>query len=136
MVTDAAGVPLAATLTGANAHDVTQLLPVVDAIRPVRGRPGHPQCRPARLYGDRAYDSRGHRAALRARQIRPFLAKRGVAHGSGLGRFRWVVERTFGWLHQFRRLRVRFDRRADIHEALLRLGCALICWRINRGSLC
>jgi uncharacterized protein YhbP (UPF0306 family) len=46
-----------------------------------------------------------------------------------LGRHRWVVERTFTWLHQFRRLLVRFDRRADMHEAFLRLGCCLICWR-------
>jgi hypothetical protein len=36
------------------------------------------------------------------------------------------VERTFAWLSQFRRLRVRYDKRADIHEAFLSLGCALI----------
>lgn len=40
-------------------------------------------------------------------------------HGSGLGRWRWVVARTFAWLHEFRRLRVRSDKRADIHEAFL-----------------
>jgi hypothetical protein len=51
------------------------------------------------------------------------------AHGSGLGRWRWVAERTFAWLNQFRRLRVRYDKRADIHEAFLSLGCALICWQ-------
>ena len=50
-------------------------------------------------------------------------------HGSGLGRWRWVVERTFAWLNQFRRLRVRYEKRADIHEAFLSLGCALICWQ-------
>jgi len=49
-----------------------------------------------------------------------------------LGRWRWVVERTFAWLNQFRRVRVRYDKRADIHEAFLSLGCALICWQ----SLC
>ncbi|MEU6395282.1 transposase, partial [Streptomyces sp. NPDC046939] len=40
----------------------------------------------------------------------------------------WVVERTFAWLHGFRRLRVRWERRADIHEAFLlplRHRCAL-----------
>ena len=37
------------------------------------------------------------------------------------------MERTFAWLSQFRRLRVRYDKRADIHEAFLSLGCALIC---------
>jgi hypothetical protein len=39
-----------------------------------------------------------------------------------------VVERTFAWLNQFRHLRVRYDKRADIREAFLSLGCALICW--------
>ncbi len=51
---------------------------------------------------------------------------------SGLGRWRWVVERSFAWLNQFRRLRVRYEKRADIHEAFLFLGCALICWRFLR----
>jgi transposase len=55
-------------------------------------------------------------------------------HGSGLGRWRWVVERTFAWLNQFRRLRVRYDKRADIHEAFLSLGCALICWQSLRKT--
>ena len=41
----------------------------------------------------------------------------------GLGRYRWVVERTFAWLRQFERPLVRYDRRADIHEALLAVGC-------------
>jgi transposase len=56
------------------------------------------------------------------------LARRGTPHGSGLGVYRWVVERTLAWLHQFRRLRTRYDRRADIHEGFLALGCSLICW--------
>ena len=59
---------------------------------------------------------------------------RRTAHGSGLGRWRWVVERTFAWLNQFRRLRVRYDKRADIHEAFLSLGCALICWQSLRKT--
>jgi len=61
-----------------------------------------------------------------------FLRSRNTEHGSGLGRWRWVVERTFAWLNQFRRLRVRYEKRADIHEAFLSLGCALICWRFLR----
>ena len=44
---------------------------------------------------------------IRKRGIRALLAQRGQAHGSTLGVYRWVVERTLGWLHQFRRLRVR-----------------------------
>ena len=41
---------------------------------------------------------------------------------------RWVVERTLSWLNRFRRLKVRYERRADIHQAFLSFGCALLCW--------
>ncbi len=62
------------------------------------------------------------------------VAEHNTEHGSGLGRFRRVVERTFAWLNQFRRLRVRYEKRADIHEAFLSLGCARICWRFLNAS--
>jgi transposase len=51
-------------------------------------------------------------------------------HGPGLGKKRWVVERTIAWLHQYRRLRVRYERRDDIHEAFLAIGCSLICLKL------
>ena len=132
LITDAQGIPLNVILTGANDHDITQLLPLVDGIPPVAGKPGRPQHKPKTLQGDRAYDSNAHRAALKERGITPVIARRRTAHGSGLGVTRWVVERTNAWLHQFRRLRVRFERRADIHEAFMKLGCCIICWRSLR----
>ena len=116
-------------LTGGNTADVTQLLPLVHAIPPIRGKRGRPRSRPDTVFGDRAYDSRDHRAALRRLGIIPVLARKGTSHGTGLGAIRWVVERSNSWLHQFRRLRVRWERRADIHEAFLSLACALICYR-------
>jgi transposase len=125
---------LAAKVTAANAHDVTQLLLLVDAIPPVGGKPGQPRRRPRRLYADRAYDSERHRQELRDRNIQPQIARRKTKHGSGLGIYRWVVERTNSWLHQFRRLRVRYERRADIHQAFLTLGCAVICYRFLKTS--
>lgn len=91
--------------------------------------------KPDCVLGDRGYDAEAIRRGLRARHIVHFLAKRNTEHGSGLGRWRWVVERTFAWLNQFRRLRVRYEKRADIHEAFLSLGCALICWRFLRVDL-
>jgi len=128
VLTDGQGIPLAKRLTGAHRHDVTQLLPLVEAIPNIAGKRGRPCKRPKRLYGDRAYDSQPHRQQLRQRGIQPSLARRRTEHGSGLGVYRWVVERTISWLHQFRRLKIRHERRADIHEALLTLGCVLICW--------
>ena len=119
---------MAFTITGANAHDITQLLPLVEAIPPVRGKRGRPRRRPDLVQGDRGYDSQPHRDALKAMGIDSLLAKRNTENGSGLGRTRWVVERTLAWLHQFRRLRVRYERRADIHEAFLTIGCTMICY--------
>jgi len=84
------------------------------------------------VLGDRGYDAEAIRQGLRELGIVPLLAMRNTEHGSGLGRWRWVVERTFAWLNQFRRLRVRYEKRADIHEAFLSLGCTLICWRFLR----
>jgi transposase len=110
-------------------HDVTQLAPLIDAIPPIPGKPGRPRQRPDVAQGDRGYDSEPHRRELRKRGIEPVLAKRNTEHGSGLGALRWPVERTLAWLHQFRRLRTRYDRRDDLHEAFLSLGCAMICWK-------
>ena len=54
---------------------------------------------------------------------------RAVLMSAASAYFRWVVERTLAWLHRFRRLALRYERRADVHEAFLTLGCALITWR-------
>jgi len=129
LLVDATGIPLAWTLTGGNRNDITQLIPLVDRVPPVRGCVGRPRHRPDRVSADRAYDHRPQRRALRERGIGAEIARRKTEHGSGLGRYRWVVERTFAWLHQFKRLLVRYDRRADIHEAFLALGCCIVCYR-------
>lgn len=136
VITDGSGVPLKVILTGANRHDVTQLIPLVDGIPAIAGVPGHPRRRPDSIYADRAYDSEPHRNELRKRGIEPFLAKRNTDHGSGLGIYRWVVERTISWLHNFRKLRIRFDRRDDIHEGFLTLGESLICHRLLTAEFC
>ena len=121
--------PLAAKLTGANRHDVTQLLPLVDAIPAVRGVRGAPLRKPELVMGDRGYDSDPHRLRLSARAIATQIARRNTAHGSGLGVFRWFVEQTLALMHQFKRLRVRDDRDDAVHEAFMTLACAMICWR-------
>jgi transposase len=97
-------------LTGANRNDSQQALALVDAIPSLQGERGRPRHRPDCVLGDRGYDAEAIRRGLRARWIMPWLAKRNTEHGSGLGRWRWVVERTFAWLNQFRRLRVRYEK--------------------------
>ena len=135
VITDGGGIPLATILTGANSADIGQLIPLVDAIPPIRGKPGRPRRRPDRLYADRAYHSEPHCDQLRARGIDPQIARRRTPHGSGLGRYRWVVERTLSWFHRPRKLRLRTEWRHDIHEALMSLCCGLICWSVLTSSL-
>src|SRR5215211_2502268 len=106
LLVDATGLPLAWTLTGGNRNDVTQLIPLVDRVPRVRGRVGRPRRRPDRLTADRGYDHDKYRRLLWQRQIKPEIARRQTDHGSGLGQARWVVERTFAWLHHFKRLLV------------------------------
>jgi len=129
LMTDAQGVPLAATVTGANVNEVTQVLQVLADMPPVGGKPGPQREKPERLQGDRGYDSEPLRQVLRRLGITPILAARYTENGSGLGVFRWFIERTLSWLHAFGRLRRRLDRLTEIQEAFLRLACALICLR-------
>lgn len=124
---DRAGTPLGLTLSGANRHDSVMLAPTLDAVPGVQGRRGRPRRRPDKLHADKAYDHRRCRAECRARSVKPRIARRGSESSQRLGRHRWVVERTLAWLNRFRRLAIRYERRADIHEAFLTLGCALIC---------
>ena len=118
-------------MTGGNRNDVTQLVPLLDrlAARPVTGKVGRPRRKPDLVVADRGYDHDKYRRLLRARGIAHRIARRGTGHGSGLGRQRWVVERGFAHLHNFRRLRTRYERTAEVHLAFLTLACAILCWR-------
>jgi transposase len=129
VMTDAQGIPLAATVTAANVNEVTQVFQVLTDLEAVGGKPGPKRERPERLQGDRGYDSEPVRRILRWLGITPLLAKRNTENGSHLGVYRWFVERTISWLHSFGRLRRRLDRLTEIQEAFLRLACALICLR-------
>jgi transposase len=128
LVVDANGVPLAGDITPANVPEVKELLPLVDSCGPHDER-GEPLHRPTKLYGDRAYDSEPHREQLRQRHIEPKLAQRNSGHGSGLGMFRWVVERTLSWAHGFRKRRFVTEKTQEMQFAFFNLALALICLR-------
>ena len=68
-----------------------------------------------------------YKGALRRRGIKSRIARKGIESSQKLGRHRWVVERTLAWLAKYCRLTIRYERRDDIHEAFLHLGCSLIC---------
>ena len=127
LLVDGNGIPLAGDVTGANTPDGAGLRPLVDTAGPLDAA-GAPAARPEVLYADRGYDAEKLRAALRDRGIDPKLAKRRTEHGSGLGVHRWVVERTIGFLHNFRRLRVVTEKTDEMQIAFLNLGLALVCF--------
>jgi transposase len=136
VLVDANGIPLAGDVTAANVPDIKELLPLVDSVGPLDEATGEPQHRPETLYADRAYDSEPHREQLRERGIDPKLAKRYTEHGSGLGKYRWVVERFFSWAHGFRKLRFVTEKTQEMQFALLNLALSLICLRFLESSLC
>ena len=114
-------------LTAANCPDASVFAALIDSIQPIKRRRGRPRKRPDKVHADKAYDSPRCRHALRQRGIKVRIARKGVESSERLGRYRWVVERTLAWLAKYRRLTIRYERRADIHDAFLNLGCALIC---------
>ena len=129
LITDGRGAPLAITHTGANCHDSNMAIALVDSIPPIKRPNGRRRKRPDRAQADRAYDcDENIRHPLRKRRIQPVIARKNTQHGSGLGVHRWYVEATHSWLFLYRRLRVRYEKKDDIHQAFLIIGCILICW--------
>jgi len=104
------------------------LLPLLDSFPVIGGRPGRPRTKSMLVTADKAYHSAARVEELRRRGIYPLLPRRGEGE-RGLGKLRWPIERTMAWLKQFRRLRARYERRLDIHQAFLELACCVICWR-------
>jgi transposase len=130
LLVDRHGVPLAIRTAGANASDHTQIIPLVLDYPKVKGKPGRPKELPDERYADRGYDSEATRWLLSWLGIEPHLGKRNLPHGSGLGKTRWVVERTIRWLKGLRRMRIRYDRLAIIQDAWDTLAACAICFRL------
>ncbi|BFO56152.1 hypothetical protein AVXHC19_29550 [Acidovorax sacchari] len=126
IVVDAWGIPLVVLVSGANRHDSMTFEKCIDALPAVRALQCKPSRRPSKLHADKGYDYARCRAYLKKRGIASRIARRGIEIRERLGRHRWVVERTHGWFAGFDKLRIRFERRLDIHEALLKLAAAII----------
>ncbi len=100
------------------------------------GGRGHPRRRPVELHGDEGYDNTRVRRHLRRRGITARIARLGRDSSARLGRHRWVVERTLGWLLSCKRLAPRYDRSATTINALARLAVTFICARRLPANRC
>ncbi len=134
LLVDRHGVPWAIRTAGANASDHKQIIPLVLDFPQVGGKPGRPKELPDEAYADRGYDSEATRWLLRWLGIEPHIAKRRTPHGSGLGKIRWVVERTISWLKGLRRMHVRYDR-SVVQDAWTTLAASVICFRLLHDDL-
>lgn len=115
------GLPLNIVLFGANRYDSMLVEPILASMPAIKGRgPGCLRRRPAKLHGDKGYDN--------PRVRRGITARIGVEPSQRLGRHRWVVERSLGWL-SYKRLALRYDCTATTITTLARLAVTLICGR-------
>jgi transposase len=128
-ISDAEGLPIAVGIASASPHETTLVEEtldnafVADVIQ--------------RMIGDKAYDSNPLDERLWEERgielIAPNLSnrKRKTQDGRPLRRYkrRWKVERLFAWLHNYRRLVIRYDRHAENFLGFVHLGCICILFR-------
>ena len=136
MLCDGRGVPLALLLGPGNRHDRVHAIDTIDAAPALRVRRRGRENRPSQLLADRGYDADWLRDDLRERGITPQIPRKRKP-GTGRvrdaqARHRWPIERTNAWLHNHRRLTVRWERRPELYLAFAQLAAALIlCRRLN-----
>lgn len=129
VLSDATGLPMATGISAGNTADGDAMIPLVNAFPPVRSRRGPRRRKPAKLHGDKTYNSRERRRWLRDKGIRPRLARKDIESKQRLGRHRWVIERSMASFTGYRRLTLRYERRADTFKAFLALAAALVCFK-------
>jgi transposase len=138
VLVDGQGTPLGAHLDSASPAEVTLLTKTLDTVSVARAHtPGRPRKHPDRVIGDKAYDSNKARKQLADRGIEPLFPRRSnhpnATHQDGRKmrryRRRWIVERTFAWLGNFRRLVVRYERLITTYAGFFHLACVILTLR-------
>jgi transposase len=130
VLTDAQGVPLAVKTTPANTPGGEVALPLLVAMPPIHRPKGRPRTKPKVLQGDAAYGTAALTAIVNWLGIKPLLApygKRFRSHGTGLGKTRWIVERTLSWFGNFRRLKLCYEKSGTHFQAFHELAAAILC---------
>jgi len=122
--------PIGLAIGGANTHDQKLLVETLDSVplpRPQRSS------RRQHLCADKGYDCEALRQRLRRRGYVPHIRSRGEERSEkrmrGKRARRWVVERVASWLNRYRRMLVRWEKKANNYQALLHLVFAHILWR-------
>ena len=130
LLVDARGVPLSIIVTAANRHDITQLVPTLDASS-FRVRPWH-RARGQHLCADAGFIGAAAMQEMRNRGYTPHVRPRGderTQRAQGKRPRRWVVEVADSWFTRFRKLLVRFEKLHRSYLALTMLAAAIISFR-------
>ena len=132
LLTAGHGVPMGLVVDGANRHDMTLVRSTLDSI--VVERPEPTEAQPPGMCLDKGYDSQDVRDTLEALGFTAHRRSRGeeaqaLKAAARQKARRWVVERTHSWMHRFRRILVRWDKKPANSLALLHFACALIAFR-------
>jgi putative transposase len=134
VLTDGRGVPLGVAIHGANVHDQKLCRATLDSL-PLR-RPRPTARRPQHLCCDKGFDATTIRREARRRRYQPHIKSRGEEQTAkrtrGRRARRWVVERVASWMNRFRRLLVRWEKKAANYLAMLHLAFTYITWRQSR----
>jgi transposase len=132
LLTEAHGIPLAVVIDGANRHDMKLVKPTLVDLK--LHRPTPTSALPQGLCLDKGYDYDEVRALVAEFGFTAHIRARGeeavaIKQEAGFRARRWVVERTHSWMNRFRRVLIRWEKRAETYLAFLHLACAVITWR-------
>ncbi len=132
LLTEAAGIPIALAIDGANRHDMKLVRSTLDHIMAERPLPS--SLAPQGLCLDKGYDFDEVRGILRESGFTAHIRARGeeakaIKHKAGFKARRWVVERTHSWMNRFRRILIRREKLPETFIAMLHLACGIITWR-------
>lgn len=131
-MTEAAGIPVAVAVEGANRHDMKMVRETLENIQAERPEPTEES--PQNLCMDKGYDYSEIRELVEEFGFTGHIRSRGeeakdIKRKAGFKARRWVVERTHSWLNRFRCLLIRWEKRADTYIALLHFALGIITWR-------
>jgi len=129
IICDANGIPLVIQTGPANQRDEELVKPMLKQFPHLPDRQGKKRTKPKALQGDRGYGFVWIIKMLIRMMIVSLLAPRGSAHGSGLGKTRYVVERTLSWFSNYRRLKLCYERTGIHFRAFHVLAACDICSR-------
>ena len=136
LATDGQGIPLTGILSSASTSEFNLIFPTLDTLS-IAKRPLHPIKKTKILIADKGYDAGWVREELRKRGITPYIPKRRKkgqieepAYNEKIKPFyktRWIIERTFAWFNNYRRLVTRWDRYVSTYQGFFHIACMLIC---------